>query len=169
MSDEWRVVVDLDDEEHGFTLGERLRSLDLDDEARERLGDRVIVTRDGAKLFLYATTEEQARLEGNGYGIPPILPEILGVTQAEDLAWVRPRLGLHPLKTWLDPVRLSNAQAKQLPRTFIYCVNSEITIFEPLANRLRVDSAWRFFELVTGHDAMITEPEQVFRLLLDLA
>jgi hypothetical protein len=61
MADEWRVEVDLDDEQHGFTLGERLRSLDLDDEARERLGDRVIVTRDGAKMFLYAQTEEQAR------------------------------------------------------------------------------------------------------------
>src|SRR5436309_15771438 len=61
MADEWRVEVDLDDEQHGFTLGERLRSLDLDDEARERLGDRVVVTRDGAKMFLYAATEEQAR------------------------------------------------------------------------------------------------------------
>src|SRR4051795_10945191 len=61
MSDEWRVEVDLDDEQHGFTLGERLRSLDLDDEARKRLGDRVVITRDGAKMFLYAATEEQAR------------------------------------------------------------------------------------------------------------
>jgi hypothetical protein len=61
MSDEWRVEVDLDDEKHGFKLGERLRSVDLDDEARKRLGDRVIVTRDGAKLFLYAQSEEQAR------------------------------------------------------------------------------------------------------------
>ena len=61
MSDEWRVEVDLDDEQHGFKLGERLRSLDLDDEARKRLGDRVIVTRDGPKMFLYAQTEEQAR------------------------------------------------------------------------------------------------------------
>jgi hypothetical protein len=61
MSDEWRVEVDLDDEQHGFTLGERLRSLDLDDEARKRLGDRVVVTRDGPKIFLYAETEEQAR------------------------------------------------------------------------------------------------------------
>jgi hypothetical protein len=61
MSDEWRVELDLDDDEHGFKLGERLRSLDLDDEARQRLGDRVVVTRDGPKMFLYAQTEEQAR------------------------------------------------------------------------------------------------------------
>jgi len=61
MADEWRVEADLDDERHGHTLGEQLRSLDLDDEARKRLGDRVIVTRDGPRIFLYAGTEEQAR------------------------------------------------------------------------------------------------------------
>jgi hypothetical protein len=59
--DEWRVEIDLDDEGHGYTLGERLRSHDLDDEARERLGRRVIVTRDGPRLFLYASREEAAR------------------------------------------------------------------------------------------------------------
>lgn len=42
-------------------MGERLQSLSLDDEARERLGDRVIVTHDGAHLFLYAGNEETAR------------------------------------------------------------------------------------------------------------
>ncbi|HXF00327.1 MAG TPA: hypothetical protein VN458_08260 [Solirubrobacterales bacterium] len=61
MAEEWRVEVDLEDEQHGLTLSERLRTLDLDDEARKRLGDRVIVTRDGARMFLYAATEDQAR------------------------------------------------------------------------------------------------------------
>ncbi len=58
--DEWRVEIDLKDEGHGYSLGERLRAHDLDDEARKRLGRRVIVTRDGPKLFLYTTTEEAA-------------------------------------------------------------------------------------------------------------
>jgi hypothetical protein len=61
VADEWRVEIDLDDERHGYRLGERLRALKLDDEARARLGDRVIVTRDGARMFLYAGTEGQAR------------------------------------------------------------------------------------------------------------
>jgi DNA-binding transcriptional LysR family regulator len=59
--EEWRVEIDLDDEGHGYTLGERLRAHDLDDEARARLGRRVIVTRDGPRLFLYASDEEAAR------------------------------------------------------------------------------------------------------------
>src|SRR5688572_22676991 len=58
IEDEFRVEVELADEGHGLSLGERLRALDLDDEARERLGSRVIVTRDGSHLFLYANTRE---------------------------------------------------------------------------------------------------------------
>jgi hypothetical protein len=60
-AEEWRVEVDLDDERHGYSLSERLRALDLDDEMRERLGRRVIVTRDGSRLFLYTRTVGAAR------------------------------------------------------------------------------------------------------------
>lgn len=58
--DEYRVEVDLDDEAHGHPFSERLSSLDLDDDVAQRLGDRVIVTRDGAKMFVYAQTREAA-------------------------------------------------------------------------------------------------------------
>jgi hypothetical protein len=61
VNDDFRVEVELDDEEHGYSIGERLRALDLDDEARERLGGDVMVTRDGSRLFLYAASEAQAR------------------------------------------------------------------------------------------------------------
>lgn len=59
--DEWRVEVDLEDEERGYGLGERLRAQDLDDEARERLGRRAVVTRDGSHVFLYTGSEGEAR------------------------------------------------------------------------------------------------------------
>lgn len=58
---EWRVEVDLDDEQHGYSLGERLRAHDLDDEARERLGAGAIVTRDGPQVFVYTTSAAAAR------------------------------------------------------------------------------------------------------------
>ena len=59
--DEWRVEVDLDDEGNGYSLTERLRSVDLDEDVRQRLGDRVIVTRDGSQLFLYTMTAAEAQ------------------------------------------------------------------------------------------------------------
>jgi hypothetical protein len=61
MQDEWRVEIDLADEAHGFGIGERLRAHSLDDEARKRLGGRVVVTRDGPRVFLYAGSEAEAR------------------------------------------------------------------------------------------------------------
>ena len=58
-SDEYRVEIDIHESVHG-RLSERLRSLDLDDEVAERLGDRVIVTRDGEKLYVYTQTADAA-------------------------------------------------------------------------------------------------------------
>jgi hypothetical protein len=58
MSDEWRVEVELEDLD---SVRDLLATRDLDDEARDRLGGRVIVTRDGNHIFLYADSEETTR------------------------------------------------------------------------------------------------------------
>jgi len=57
-ADEFRLEIDLHDALHG--LGDRLRSLDLDDDVQERLGDRVIVTRDGERMYVYTQSAEAA-------------------------------------------------------------------------------------------------------------
>ena len=55
------MEVALAEERHGGALGDLLRRHDLDDEARRLLGGRVIVSKQGRHVFLYATSEEQAR------------------------------------------------------------------------------------------------------------
>ena len=55
------MEVELGEEGHGLSIGERLRTLDLDDEARDRLGGRVVVTRDGTRMFLYARSAAEAQ------------------------------------------------------------------------------------------------------------
>jgi hypothetical protein len=61
MADDWRVTVDFDDEGDGTQLAEWLGALELAAEERDRLGDRVVVSRDGPRVYLYADTEERAR------------------------------------------------------------------------------------------------------------
>ncbi|MCV7015600.1 hypothetical protein [Mycolicibacterium madagascariense] len=62
MSDEeFKVEVELGDEAHHLSFWGRLRSLDVDDEARQRLGSRVTVTRDGNFIQLYTRTLQDAR------------------------------------------------------------------------------------------------------------
>lgn len=58
--DEYRLELDLHDALHGLT--DRLHALDVDDEVAERLGGRVIVTRDGDKIFVYTGTDEALRV-----------------------------------------------------------------------------------------------------------
>lgn len=59
--EEFKVEVELGNEAHHLSFWERLRSLGLDDEARQRLGSRVTVTRDGNWIQLYTRTLQDAR------------------------------------------------------------------------------------------------------------
>jgi hypothetical protein len=93
--EDWRIQVDLDDDEHGYSMSERLRALDLDDQARVRLGDRVVVSRDGSHLFLYAATAEQAQEAER------IVRELVA---ADDLTAEISTSRWHPVEqAWKDP------------------------------------------------------------------
>ncbi|MDQ3373959.1 MAG: alpha/beta fold hydrolase [Acidobacteriota bacterium] len=114
-----------------------------------------------------AMRKEKTRTEGDGYKLPCSPAENFGITNEEDLAWVKQRLNPHPFKTMLNTVQLTNPKAAQIPRTYIYCNNPPIGPFGQFAERLRTDESWQYRELATGHDAMITEPEQLAELLLE--
>jgi hypothetical protein len=59
--EEFRVEVVLGNDEHRLTFWDRLRALDLDDDAKKRLGNQVTVTRDGNRMLLYTHTLEDAQ------------------------------------------------------------------------------------------------------------
>lgn len=75
MADDFRLTIDFDDEHDGTQLLERLDARRFAAEERKRLGDRVIVSREAGRVFLYTGTETEARsveelvradLEGEG-------------------------------------------------------------------------------------------------------
>jgi hypothetical protein len=59
--EEFKVEVELGDEAHHLSFWERVKSLDLDDDARKRLGGSVTVTRDGNWIQLYTRSLDDAR------------------------------------------------------------------------------------------------------------
>ncbi len=60
MNDEWRLQIDVQDQGHGESLTERLDAAELEHELSLAFHDRVIVSRDGPRVFVYAGTREQA-------------------------------------------------------------------------------------------------------------
>jgi hypothetical protein len=63
-----------------------------------------------------------------------------------------------------QPILLSG-KAAHLPKTFIYCSSPATGSFDQFAAKYRNAPSWKFFELDTGHDAMILMPERVAELL----
>lgn len=61
MNDDWRLRIDLHDERHVRDLTRALEQHPLQGDGPSSPDDRVIVTHDGAEVFFYAGTREQAQ------------------------------------------------------------------------------------------------------------
>jgi pimeloyl-ACP methyl ester carboxylesterase len=105
--------------------------------------------------------EEEARQKGDGYKIMPMV-DILGITGAEDLEWVRARLRPHPIGTFRQPVEAPTF-ASSIPSTFILCKQFG---FHATADRCR-QSGWPVLEIDCGHDAMVVKPRELSELLVE--
>lgn len=103
-----------------------------------------------------------------GWYIPTPSPEAMGVTDAEDAAWLAARMVPHPVKTQTEKLLLVNQAAEGIPRTYILCsVNSPE--MGKAVDRIKNHPLGQILTLETGHDAMITAPKEVAALLIGLA
>jgi pimeloyl-ACP methyl ester carboxylesterase len=109
---------------------------------------------------------ESAAEQGFGWLVPVRKLEVLGVTDPADVDWLTPRLTPHPWKTYTDPLRLTGA-ADRVPAAFVECV-SWMRVFQSQAERARA-KGWPVHELATGHEAMVTAPQELADVLLRLA
>lgn len=98
----------------------------------------------------------------------PVAYAIYGVTDKADWAWMRARLHPHPWRAFTDTLSLAHPEAvARLPRTLINCPSTLAKrVGESLDRYHRGDRVW---EIDTGHDLMITEPEKTAEMLLQLA
>jgi pimeloyl-ACP methyl ester carboxylesterase len=110
-------------------------------------------TVDGVELVL---------LPGPGAGA------LYGVTDPDDLAWMEERLTGHPWKCFEQPLKLTNEAAfNALPKYHIVCTSTLATRDKELMRKAR--EAGRLWDIDTGHDLMITEPQAVTDALLEVA
>ncbi|AEW98375.1 alpha/beta hydrolase [Streptantibioticus cattleyicolor] len=109
-----------------------------------------------------------------GWLVPP-LPELpppaglFGVTDPADAAWLRSMLSDQPVRCLQQPVRLDNPAVDAIPRTHIHCtVRPEGFPRRPVPATQPNGTPAQVWELATGHDAMVTAPDELAALLLKL-
>lgn len=88
-----------------------------------------------------------------------------GVTDPDDIAWLTARLTPHPYACFSQPLQLTNeAGLWEIPQTQIVCTDT--LPYRDSARMAKAKAAGRLWDIDTGHDLMISEPEAVANLLL---
>jgi len=120
---------------------------------------------------IIGTTKALTALAPDGVGMGAFPPEFLGIPKDHpSYQWVADNLTPHPLKTWLDPIRLVNGGSDDLPRTYLHCVEPVLpnASFAYHASEVQADPSWSYQSLPTGHDAMITLPKKLVEVFTAL-
>jgi Alpha/beta hydrolase family len=93
---------------------------------------------------------------------------LYGVTDPDDLAWMAERLSGHPWKCFEQKLDLRNEPALwAIPQYHIVCTSTLATRDPEVMGKARAEG--RLWDIDTGHDLMITEPEAVAETLLRVA
>jgi pimeloyl-ACP methyl ester carboxylesterase len=118
-----------------------------------------------------AARQAQVEAEGEGWRLPPPTDlAVWGITAAEDVAWMRARVAPQPFQTLTQPLWLTNPAGFSGPKTFIACVEAPPARWrDEMIERVHTEPGWRYRELATGHDAMITAPHELTDLLREIA
>lgn len=146
----------------------------------DRMPDRIrqlvyldaIMLENGQTMFdLLDQSVVQARLkaadDSGGLAIAAPAAEFFGIRDAAQRQFVQARLTRHPLGTYTSPLKLRHPVGNGLPAVYVQCT-------DPVFAGLQASRDWvaahgmRRVEIAAGHDAMITAPDLLVQMLLQL-
>lgn len=112
------------------------------------------------------------------YAFPAPDPSVFGLAGA-DHEWVKRRQTPHPGHPYTEALHFDPARAAAVPRTFVDCTTPPLGTIHVIRQRVRDPKFWdglwaggagaRLVELATGHDPMVSAPDDLVRVLLDCA
>lgn len=119
-----------------------------------------VVPRDGESCWDLVNDEERAwyvDVDDAGFGVPP-------------LPFFEDRATSHPLATVLQRLRLSGSLDRFRRRDYVYALDwPGESPLRPSYERVRNDPSWHCHELDGKHNLMRDNPDDLLRILLDVA
>ena len=79
------------------------------------------------------------------------------------------QVGLHPLLTLLEGVRFTGEEAKIARRVYVFASDWQPTPFKRFSEQVQAEGGWDHHDSKASHFVMADQPEQLLRIMLDLA
>ena len=87
----------------------------------------------------------------------------------KDRAWVDAMCTPHPVATFTDKITLTGARERIAKKAYIRAKGYPSVPFDGFHDALKTNSAWRVYDVPSGHDVMVDMPDRLTELLLEVA
>ncbi len=95
--------------------------------------------------------------------------DVFGLRDPADLAWVQRRMTPHPFRPFDQVMRWRHPVGNGVPKVYVECTDPAYANLAAVRDRYRGQPGWTFLALKSGHDAMVSAPEETARLLMENA
>jgi pimeloyl-ACP methyl ester carboxylesterase len=109
-------------------------------------------------------TQRRAAIARTGV-LPPPPAAAFGLV-GPDADWVERRQTPQPGGVYDDPLSFVVERWAARPRTYVDCTAPPLPSIDPSRERMRSQPGWDIVELATGHDPMISAPDELAEVLL---
>ena len=109
---------------------------------------------------------KSVREQGNGVALPAPPPSAFAVTNPSDVAWLQRHLRPMPVQTYIGTFTFKSYGSNGLRRSYIAAIKPPYDTLVSTHNRIRGDHTWSFTTIETGHDSMVTAPDELASLLM---
>ena len=99
--------------------------------------------------------------------IPPPDPKIYGFADPADTEWVRRRLTPHPFAAFEKKNRWGGPVGNGVPKVYVDCTQPALAALDAM-KKARL-GGWEVIALATGHDLMVSAPDETAQILLRTA
>lgn len=137
--------------------------------------DAALVASGQAVFDTYPPADAQARIDaamaagGLAVPVPAGLSPSWGLAPGNpDYDWLMRRMTPHPLRSGTTPLHYAGPIGNGVPVTYVECTAPVNPLLAGARARAQAMPGWNYVRLAAPHEAMLTHPEEVTQILLNL-
>jgi pimeloyl-ACP methyl ester carboxylesterase len=143
-------------------IGAQVASIVYLDAFAPQIGDSLIsLANPGPRKAL-----EEAVARGDLVAKP--VPAVAFNVNEKDRAWVDAKCTPHPLAAVVEKVTAAGAHEKIARKTYIRATGFKSPVFDETLAKMKTAPGWKTYEVASGHDVMVDQPDRLAEILLEV-